>query len=373
MNSAIARALLCCFAAVSGRLQRRQRRSEGANRRQSDASRHPAIPAAADAHRAHRRLEEGRDAGRRAGIAGQGLRDRPAASALDLCASQWRRAGGGIQGAEGRSDQAAQGNRDGLCRVLGDIRRRHRREQPHHAAARQQRRRRAGHAKRLPRPSQFAVRRRAGRQRSLCRQHRCDRQISLHRRRYQDHRAGHGADAAAGRPDRPSLDQEPGREPRRLEALCRRRLQQQHHRERHGGRAQSRRHPGGRPCQRPLAHLRERPAQSQRPQLRAADRGAVDGGERARRTRPRSRAGLHDIGEGRRLLWLALQLLRPACRSPRQAAAPRPRRQGDRARLRAELACRAARHGLQHRARVCRPPIAAARSSASTAVGTGRS
>ena len=37
----------------------------------------------------------------------------------------------------------------------------------------------------------------------------------------------------------------------------------------------------------------------------------------------KSGAGLHDLGKGRRLLWLALQLLRSACRRPRQSAAAR--------------------------------------------------
>ena len=71
-------------------------------------------------------------------------------------------------------------------------------------------------------------------------------------------------------------------------------------------------------------------AQSERPELRAADRRAVGGGQRARRARPRPRAGLSDLGEGRRLLRLALQLLRPARRSARAAAAARSGRQGDR-------------------------------------------
>ena len=100
---------------------------------------------------------------------------------------------------------------------------------------------------RLPRSPQLAVRRGPGRQRPLCRQHRCDRSLSLHDGRYEDHRARHRADAAAGRPDRPPLDQEPGRKPGRLAALCRRRLQQQHHRKRHGGGDEPRRHLGGRP------------------------------------------------------------------------------------------------------------------------------
>ena len=47
---------------------------------------------------------------------------------------------------------------------------------------------------------------------------------------------------------------------------------------------------------------------------RAADRRAVDGGERARRARQRSGARLPDLGAGRRLLRLAVQLFRPARR-----------------------------------------------------------
>ena len=65
--------------------------------------------------------------------------------------------------------------------------------------------------------------------------------------------------------------------------------------------------------------------------------------------------GLPDVGEGRRFLRLAVQLLRPARRHAREAAAARPGRQGDRARLRARLARRAARPG------VLRGPAPAAR------------
>ena len=48
------------------------------------------------------------------------------------------------------------------------------------------------------------------------------------------------------------------------------------------------------------ARVRLRPAQSERPGLGAADRRAVDGGQRARRARQRPRARLPDLGEGRR-------------------------------------------------------------------------
>ena len=73
----------------------------------------------------------------------------------------------------------------------------------------------------------------------------------------------------------------------------------------------------------------------------------------------------------RRLLRLALQLLRPACRRAREAAAARPGRQGDRARLRARAAHRLARPGLLRPASCFRRRVSrAARSSASTAPGT---
>ena len=55
---------------------------------------------------------------------------------------------------------------------------------------------------------------------------------------------------------------------------------------------------------------------------------AVDRGQRARRARRRPRAGLPDVGEGGRVLRLAVQLLRRERRHARIAAAPRPRRQG---------------------------------------------
>ena len=45
-----------------------------------------------------------------------------------------------------------------------------------------------------------------------------------------------------------------------------------------------------------LPHLRQRAAQSQWPDLRAAERRAVGRRQRARRARSRSRARLHDIG-----------------------------------------------------------------------------
>ena len=71
----------------------------------------------------------------------------------------------------------------------------------------------------------------------------------------------------------------------------------------------------------------------------------------------------------RRLLRLAVELLRPACRCPRQAAAARHGRQGDHARLCARSARRVARPDLL-RGQTLGPRFARARSSASTAHGT---
>ena len=82
------------------------------------------------------------------------------------------------------------------------------------------------------------------------------------------------AHAPSRRPDRSPLDQEPGGERRRFAALCRRRLEQQHHRKRNGSGSEPRRHLGGGAVNGSLAHLRERTAQSQRPDIRAGNQSA---------------------------------------------------------------------------------------------------
>ena len=93
------------------------------------------------------------------------------------------------------------------------------------------------------------------------------------------------------------LDAQPAAEPRRHEALRRRRLAQQHRRERHGGR-------GG-----PRRDLRDRPRERQAARIFAsglrnpvglawepATRRALDRGQRARRPRRRDPARLPDLG-----------------------------------------------------------------------------
>ena len=66
-------------------------------------------------------------------------------------------------------------------------------------------------------------------------------------------------------------------------------------------------------------HLRFRLAQSCGPRLGAADRRALDGGQRARRPRRRDAARLPHLGSRRRLLRLALLLLGQDGRRPRAA------------------------------------------------------
>ena len=69
------------------------------------------------------------------------------------------------------------------------------------------------------------------------------------------------------------------------------------------------------------------------PVVGATDQAAMGGRQRTRRTRTEPRARLHDVGEGRRLLRLAVQLLGPARRSARDAATARSGREGDHAGL----------------------------------------
>ena len=78
------------------------------------------------------------------------------------------------------------------------------------------------------------------------------------------------------------------------------RLQQQRRRERHGRRSRPRRDLGSRPATGSHRIFAYGPAQSQRHGLGAAERRAVDRGQRARRARQRPGARLHDLGQGRR-------------------------------------------------------------------------
>ena len=168
-------------------------------------------------------------------------------------------------------------------------------------------------------------------------------------RRHQNQRARRQACGPARRPAQSPLDQGPHRQRRRHEALCNRRLQQQCRRKRHRGREGSRRGAGSRPRQRPMARVCVRPAQPERPGLESEHRRALGRRQRARRTRQRSGPRLHDLGEGRRVLWLAVQLLRRSRRHARPAATARPGAESHGSGLCARRAYGFAGARLQHR------------------------
>ena len=151
-----------------------------------------------------------------------------------------------------------------------------------------------------------------------------------------------------------------------------RRLEQQRRRERHRrrGKAAPR---SGRSTRRPATRalfasgLRNPIGMA----LAAGERRAVDRGQRARRARQRSRPRLHDLGQGRRLLRLAVQLLRPRIVDPRV----KPQRPDLVAKALVPdyaLGPHTASLGLAFSsgASCCPSAIATARSSASTARGT---
>ena len=109
-------------------------------------------------------------------------------------------------------------------------------------------------------------------------------------------------------------------------------------------------HLGVRPRHRHARVFASGSAQPGRHGLGADHGGAVDRGQRARRARRRPRPRLHDRGQGRRLLRLAVQLLRQHVDAASSRAA-RPGREGDRARLRAGIAHRFAGTGFYDRHR----------------------
>ena len=117
--------------------------------------------------------------------------------------------------------------------------------------------------------------------------------------------------------------------------------------------------------------VRVRPAQPDRHGLGAGNRRAVDRRQRARRARQRPRARLHDVGARRRLLRLAVQLLR---RRRRRARASRSARTSSRRRscptTRSARTPRRSGLALRTAAARCRRSSPTACSSASTARGT---
>ena len=324
----------------------------------------------ADRQRRHRQgLAGERETGRRRRPRRRALRRRARPSALGLRAAERRRArrrdqcaaeAGRREGHQGRRHEAA--DEKGGCR--GSER------ESHYAAARRGWRRRRGAPLGPPRGSQFAVRHGAGRQSAVRRRHRRAAELSLWRRSDAHRRERDAHRDSSRRSAQPSLDQERHREPGRQEALRDGGLQQQRRRARHRRGGRPRRHLGNRRRARQLTHLRVGPPQSERHGVGTRHRRAVDGGQRARRARQRPRPRLHDLGARRRLLRLAVQLLRPARRRPRASrSAPissRPRSfrttRWGRTRHRSALPRRAAR--------ACPIVSSTACSSASTVRGT---
>ena len=270
-----------------------------------------------------------------------------------------------------KQEEASAASKAGSWRWTMEHRRRRRAEpEPHRAAARRRRRRRGRDEKRVPRRTQLAVRHGADRRQVLCRRYRCAAPLRLHRRarprsssraprspicrrvRINHHwtkslvarPTGRGFMSASARTAMPARTASTGR--------------------------RTARDPRDRCGDRRGAQLRHRLAQSGRAGLRAGDRRAVGCGQRARRARQRSRSGLSHLGEGRRVLRLAVQLLGPACRRAGEAA-----KSGRGGQARSPRTIRSAimwrRSGSPSRkASCCRSNSGAARSSASMARGT---
>ena len=98
-----------------------------------------------------------------------------------------------------------------------------------------------------------------------------------------------------------------------------------------------------------LSRLRVGHPQSGRPRAAAGHRHRLDRDERARQPRRRPRARLRDVGEGRRLLRLAVLVHRQELRSALRRRVSRSGQQGDRAGRADPVALGRARHHLLHR------------------------
>ena len=190
-----------------------------------------------------------------------------------------------------------------------------RQPQPHHAAARRRRRRRRRDPRDLPRRAEPALRHGAARRHLLCRQHR--------RRRWPSPMRTAPTRITGARPAASSTFKPGGHWTRNLLAspdgtklyvgvgsLTNIADEGMEAEEGRAGIYELDLATGTAP------HLRRGPAQPGRPRLGAVDRRALDRRQRARRARRRDAARLPDLGQGRRLLWLALLLLGPDGRRP---------------------------------------------------------
>ena len=128
-------------------------------------------------------------------------------------------------------------------------------------------------------------------------------------------------DRPARRAAQPSLDEEPGRHRRMARSSTSASVPTaMSPRTAWTSRTGRARDPGNRCEDRCIARVRERPAQSRRHRVGTGYEGAVHGGQRTRRAGQRPGSRLPDLGEGRRVLRLAVELLRRARRHAREAA-----------------------------------------------------
>ena len=202
-----------------------------------------------------------------------------------------------------------------VCRIVPDVRRRPRAQpQSHHSIAWCQSRWLRRSPTYFSRGTQFAVRNGSRRQHALCRQHRRSREVRISSGRHAYHDTRGQSRRSSSRSDQSPLDEKRHRQRRRFAPLRDRRIEQQRRRKRHRQRSQPRRHSRNRSEDGRLARLCVRPAQSERPWMGAGNRHIVDRRQRARRIRQQPRSRLSDVRQRRRVLRLALQLLRSARR-----------------------------------------------------------
>ena len=270
-----------------------------------DASGHPVLPRSALARRT--------DAHRSTGVHGHALRGRPGASAMALPAAQRRCPGGGVGqlGRRTRHPRPAGADR----RALG-VRQPRTLRQPYLAASGRRSRRRRRVQPPAPLGARAADRHGLSRGLALRGQRGRAGPFPLPARRHRDPGAAASSPRAACRRVQQPLDPERRGQRRRNQAVRDGRVgnQRGHRRDRRPGPAAGR-GAGAQPGRERHEGLRLRPAQPARSRLGAREQHAVDRGERARRPGRRAGAGLPHQRPRRRILRLAVFLLRAATKT----------------------------------------------------------
>ena len=293
----------------------------------------------------------------RKGLTVDGVRHRPRPSALALRAARTATCSS-PRPMRRRGPTSGKGIKGWFMKRVMKSRRRRAEREPHHAAARRRRRRRRRDAHGVPRGAELAVRHGARRRRPLRRQHRRGRALPVPARRDDDHRDADEGRRPAGRPDRITTGPRTSSRAATASSSTSRRLEQQRRRERHG-RTRTSAPRSGRSTRRPARIACSPPACA----IPSAWRGSRETGALWTAVNERDELGSDLVPDymtsvrGRRLLRLAVQLLRPARRRAREAAAARSRRAGDRARLRARRRTRHRSASRRRRARALPAPF----------------